>query len=311
MKKFGICFSKEFAGTQPLGHIGEKLPVYLRLLEMCQKQGWEVYVLTQKTYKGNGIFEGAWLFSGNKFEKKEESIKIDLVYDRTGGIKFPPDEDKLGVVNIRDFKILCWNKWLAYKEIGKYMPKTFWVGERKNLESVSPRIKSDWVVLKPYNGLKGLGVFIGLTEKAQHFEFVGKNPKYIAQEFVDTSAGISGIIEGHHDLRIAVINGKAAWCHVRTPKKGSLKANVAEGGILTEVDYNKVPQSVKHIVKDISNRFYKKYDNPLYSIDFGIEKRKPFVFEINDSIGFPKWEMKGREKFLKEMVNSFSSKLIK
>lgn len=310
MKRVGICFSKEFSGTKPLDHIGVKLPVYIRLLEFCQKEGWEVYVLTRKTYKGDGIFEGAWLFNNGKFEKKDEAVKVDLVYDRTGGTKFPPVKDKLNVINRRDFKILCWDKWRAYAEIGKYMPKTVWVGGHENLETAISGVRTDWVVLKPYNGLKGIGVFIGPKNESRHFKFIGKNPKYIAQEFVDTSGGVPKIAEGLHDLRIAIVNGKAVWCHVRTPPKGTFAANVAQGGTLTEVDYDRIPNSVKKIVGIISESFYNNYDNPSYSLDFGIGKDGvPKIFEINDQIGFPLWGMKNRDNFLNELIKSFKVKL--
>lgn len=160
--RVGISFSKDFIGNDPLGHIEVKLPVYLRFLEFCQKEGWIVYVLTRKTYQGNGIFRGAWLFNEGNFKKVDEPIKIDLVYDRTAGVKFPPEEDDSVIwVNRRDFKILCWDKWKAYGEIGKYMPQTLWVEKEDDLKNVLAKIKTDWVVLKPYNGLKGLGVFIG------------------------------------------------------------------------------------------------------------------------------------------------------
>ena len=92
------------------------------------------------------------------------------------------------------------------------------------------------------------------------------------------------------------VNAKAVWCHVRVPVEGTYKSNAAQGGNLTEVDYKKVPQSVKEIVDTVSKKFYDKYDNPVYSLDFGIGKDgKPLIFEINDQIGFPKWGMKNRE----------------
>lgn len=88
-------------------------------------------------------------------------------------------------------------------------------------------------------------------------------------------------------------------------------ANAAQGGALTEIDYQKVPGKVKKIVKNISNRFYKEYDNPIFSLDFGInEKGEPKIFEINDQIGFPRWEMKNRDVFLKALVENFRSKII-
>src|SRR6266404_2073448 len=311
MINFGICFSKEFVGDHPLRHIGSKLPVYLRLLELCQKEGWDIYVLTRKTYKGNGIFEGSWLFKEEKFIPVKEEVKIDLIYDRTGGIYFPQaNEPDLKVFNNHKFKVLCWDKSMAYKEIGEYMPKTFWVGDKKGLNKILPEIKTEWIVLKPFNGLKGNGIFIGPKEQARSFEFIGKDPKYIAQEFLDTSLGITGITKGLHDLRVAIVNGKVVWCHIRVPVEGTFTSNAAQGGNLTEVDYSLVPESIKNIVNKIIPEFANKYDNPSYSLDFGIGRDSvPKIFEINDQIGFPKWEMKARDTFLKELVESFKKKI--
>ena len=146
---------------------------------------------------------------------------------------------------------------------------------------------------------------VGLKE----FKFEGKNPKYIAQEFIDTSKGINGITDGLHDLRVVVINKKVVWCHVRISMEGTYKANVGQGGALSEIDYNLVPGNVKAIVKELSEMFYRQYDNPLFSIDFGIQSGKPHIFEINDQIGFPKVDMKSKDKFLEELVLNFESKI--
>jgi len=310
-KKVGICFSKDFAGNTPLSHIQKKYKVYLRFLQLCQKENWDVFVLTKKTYIGKGIFNGVWKFDQGEFDIQREKVKINLVYDRTGGLSFPPQADNsFKVVNIRDFKILCWDKWETYKQIGDYMPKTFWVGEFENLKKVLPRVKTDWVVLKPINGLKGLGIYVGPKNKALNFKH-SLTKKYIAQEFVDTSKGIFGICSDLHDLRVVVINNKVVWSHVRIPLKGSFKANAARGGTLTEVDYRKLPDCIKDLVKIISEKFYQRYNNPIFSIDFGIDgDKKAFVFEINDTIGFPSWEMKNRDKFLIELVGNFKTKLL-
>jgi glutathione synthase/RimK-type ligase-like ATP-grasp enzyme len=113
-----------------------------------------------------------------------------------------------------------------------------------------------------------------------------------------------------HDLRVVIVNGKCVWCHVRQPVGDSYLANAAQGGNLTEVDYEKVPGSVKQIVEKVSKRFMEKYDNPVYSLDFGIDKDgTPKIFEINDQMGFPRWEMKNRDMFLNELVLNFKSKL--
>jgi len=309
--KIGICFSKKFEDQNPLGHVGIKLPVYLRFLEFCQKEGWETYILTRRNYQGDGLFAGGWLFVRGEFKLIPKKIRIDLIYDRTGGVKFPPKEKtKMKVVDSRDFKLLCWDKWLAYRKLGDYMPQTFWVGKKENLASVLPKIKTDWVVLKPHNGLRGLGIFIGPKKGALSFEFPGKFKKYIAQEFIDTSGGIPKITTGLHDLRIALLNGKPVWSRIIIPPQGSFSAHTAGGGILKEVDYELVPDLTKKIVLEIAPKFYREYNNPFFSLDFGFDKNgKPWLFEINDQIGFPLWEMKKRDLFLKELVKNFAQKL--
>lgn len=312
MISVGICFSRPFEGNVPLAHIGRKLPVYLRLLQLCQERGWQVFVLTRRTYEREGIFNGVWYFNSGKFSRWKKPFKIDLVYDRVAGMKFPPSPGEMTVVNRRDFKLLCYNKWLAYQKLGDLMAKTYWVGERKNLPGVLGQIKTAWVVLKPYNGMKGIGIFIGPKEKALTFEFTKKkiySQKYIAQEFVDTSAGIPGIVKGQHDLRVAVANGKAVWSHVRTPPAGSFKANVAQGGTIEELNCAKPPASIKKIVRQLAERFCQKYDNPIYSIDFGMGEKGPLIFELNDQIGFPTWEMRAREAFLQAHIKNFAMKL--
>ncbi len=311
MINIGICFSKELAGVTPLSHIIQKLPVYMRLLELIKVKGWGAYILTKKTYQGGGIFAGGWVFDGGKFTLIRGALKIDLVYDRSAGIDFPPEgDDSVIWVNRRDFKILAWDKWKGYQTIGKYMPETLLIENEEEVLSVVSKIKSDWVVLKPYNGLKGLGVFIGAKQKARGFKFDPKYKKYIAQEFVDTSGGVPKVTPGMHDLRVAIINGNPVWSHVRVPPKNSYKANAASGGILTEIGLNAIPDSIMEIVSKISKKFLEQYDNPIYSLDFGIGKdRKPYIFEINDQIGFPKWEMKNRDNFLHGLLANFESKL--
>jgi hypothetical protein len=76
------------------------------------------------------------------------------------------------------------------------------------------------------------------------------------------------------------------------------------------VDYEKVPSAIKNIVSEVSKKFTERYDNPIYSLDFGINSDgNPLIFEINDQIGFPKWEMKNRDKFLNALVDNFKSRL--
>lgn len=312
IKNIGICFSNDFVGNNPLNHIHIKLPVYLRFLELIENSGFRPHVLTKKNYKGDSVFEGSWIFNKGVFDISNKNVVMDLVYDRAGGITFPPQNDKMLVVNRRDFKILAWDKWKTYQEIEEFMPKTIWVGELKNIDNVIDGVSTENIVVKPYNSLKGNDVFIGKKHDLKNFQPEKEGRKYILQEFVDTSKGIPGLTSGMHDLRVVVVNNEVVWSHIRVPAKGTFLANAAQGGNLTEIDYEKTPQTVKKIVSNISKTFYEKYDNPIFSLDFGINERGiPKIFEINDQIGFPRWEMKNRDIFLNALIENFKNKIFK
>jgi glutathione synthase/RimK-type ligase-like ATP-grasp enzyme len=315
MRKIGICFSKKFQGTSPLIHVGGKLPVYIRFLKLCQNQNWQVFILTRREYQGKGIFAKSWLFEKNKFRQFREPIKIDLVYDRTGGLNFPSKKDS-GViyVNQRNFKVLCWDKYRAYKylsnkKIGYFMPQTFRVDNKFNLKLTPEVLKGEKVVLKPNNGFGGAGIFIGKKKDALGFKFPKKYKNYSIQEFIDTSCGIPKLVKGVHDLRTVIVNNKIVWSHIRTPSDNELITNLAQGGKIKGIDVSRIPQSIKGIVKKISKLFFEEFDNPVFSLDFGMTKNGPKIFEINDQIGFPGWQMKARDKFLNELIKNFKIKL--
>ena len=202
----------------------------MRLLDFCVARGWEAYVLTKRTYQGNAVFNGGWLFENGKFKKVYDPIKIDLVYDRSAGVKFPIAGDNSIVwVNNLDFKILAWDKWKGYKEIGEYMPKTFWLTDQKDIKKYIGRVKTDWVVVKPYNGLKGIGIFIGPRQKATSFEFGSKFKHYILQEFLDTSGGIPGITPGLHDLRSPLLMARQSGAMSECRLKGHTRQMPLKG----------------------------------------------------------------------------------
>jgi glutathione synthase/RimK-type ligase-like ATP-grasp enzyme len=311
MKTVGIIFSAPITRLDPLKRTGKKRPVYVELLRKCKEKGWDAVVLTKKTYQKNGQFLGYWrLKQDDSFEIIKSEILVDLVYDRTGGRSFPIENDTLEVVDNRDFKHLAWDKWLQYQEVGEYMAKTVLV-DREDVKESFKSLKTDFIVMKPTNGLKGLGIYIGIKENAFNFNFP-YGEKYIVQEFIETKFGIPGITRGRHDLRVVIINAKPVWSHVRIPPEGEYKANTSgrNGGKLEEISVATLPERVMQIVEKVAKRFAKKYDNPVYSLDFGFdESGKPWIFEINDQIGFPKMNMKAKDVFITELMRNFESKI--
>ena len=303
MKVIGIVFSKPKEYPDPLYPMGLKRPVYEELISKCARDGIKVVIVSTKSYKGSGLFDWYWeTDSSGKTIFVDKAIKVDLGYDRSGGLSFPVVDDDFKVVDNYDFKQFAWNKWQAYSLLSKYMPETYLYKDRYN-------VKTDWVVLKPIDGLKGRGIYIGPKNEMDNFELL-ESRQYIAQEFIDTSKGVSGIASGIHDLRVVVINSKLVWSHIRIPPCGLYKSNVAGGGQLKEVQLDDIPTSVIEIVQKISDMLYNRFDNPIYSVDFGISSNgRPYVFEINDQMGFPKPEMTNKDKFLDELIRNFKLKL--
>lgn len=309
----GLVYSRELSGEEPLAMIKPKRRrVYFKLLAMMRRAGWEAWVFSRLTYRGSGIFVGGWRFKGDEeFDLSGRQVTADLVFDRTGGLSFPLEKDPaLRVVNERGFKKLAWDKWQAYRKLGKDMPRTFWVGERKNLEKVLARFDQSKVVLKPCNGLMGKGIFIGDVRAARDFRFHEQYPSYIAQEFVDTSGGLEGIslAPSFHDLRVVIVNGQPVYAHVRRPPPDSL-INTAHGGEIDEVQYDLVPGKIKKIVQRIALQFFEEFDNPVFSLDFGWGKTGPKIFELNDQTAFPRWHWKARDRFLGALMINFEKKL--
>lgn len=311
-KTIAIIFSAPLTYKDPLKRVKHKRPTYIELLRRCQEKGWEAVIVTRKTYQGNGTFKGYWkLKEDDTFEQRKEEIRVDLVYDRTGGLHFPIKNDPLKVVDNRGFKLLAYDKWQQYQEIGEYMSKTVLVDRDRVREGLN-ELKTDWVVLKPTNGLKGSGIYIGPKSETLQFIFPNNFTQYIASEFIETKNGIPTITNRRHDLRVVIINGKAVWSHVRIPPNGEYKANLSgrNGGTLKEILVKDLPSSVLAIVKDVSQKFLEKYDNPIYSLDFGFDETgKPWLFELNDQIGFPTPKMEAKNAFLDELIRNFRMKI--
>jgi len=312
MHKLAFVFGLRKPNNYGFEDMGEKTPTYLQFIKLLAKGGIETEVVCTKDYLGQGFFASvrgkneAPTTSRPGYSAKRD--KFDIAFDRSGGTVFPPCGDSLRTVDCREFKLLAWDKWSAYEILKRYMPKTFILDAGKLPETLE-KIKGDNVVIKPVGGLGGKGIFIGSKKDATAFVLKPAG-KYIVQEYIETGAGIPGITTGPHDLRVVVLNKKIVWSHYRTPPAGSLKANVATGGSLNEVSIKMIPENIAEISEKIAEEFYEKYDNPLFSVDFGVDREgTPYIFEINDQIGLPRPDALGKDLFLKELVANIRSKI--
>lgn len=294
----------------PFAAFGIKRKIYRYFFEFGKQQGFDMFIASGKDgYLGNLKFKNALYYEKGAFKKHIGTIIADAILDRSGGLFFPPAEINKKVLNCLAFKKLCWDKNLTYTAIGKFMPKNFEVVDKKELLKYLKKFNSaSLAVLKPARGMCGKDIFIQRPAKLSSVKLISKK-KYVLQGFVDTSSGIKGITKSRHDLRIVIVEGKPVLAHIRTPKKGSFLANVAQGGKIKEIPIKKIPAQVLKTVKNIQKIIDKKYFYPLYSIDFGLDKKgKPFVFELNDQIGFPREDMRGAKHFIEALLLSLKKR---
>jgi len=306
-KKIVVFFGKSRNCADPFASFGKKRAVYHQLFKKGLLRGLEMYIASGRdSYLGNLNFQDPWIYNGSFFEKQTGIISADAVYDRSGGLKFPTEEISFKVLNGIGFKQLCYDKNLTYALLAEFMPKSYPVKNTADLHEALKNFAADELaVLKPVSGFGGKNILID-SPKNLSSSAIQNSIEYALQQFVDTSAGISGITSGHHDLRAIIVNGGFVLCHVRAPQKGSLLANVAQGGSIKEVAIALVPGPVKQIISTVSSIIDSAFDMPVYSIDFGVCHDKPYIFELNDQIGFPSENMHDYPLFIDGILESLA-----
>lgn len=253
---------------------------YVDLLLTLRKLGADAYFATgNNTYAGNGVFTTAYT-SDRKVPIKQfqsfSNIKANLVYDK-GGFK---GEDVL-VLNNPFVHAIASDKIETYKHFSEYQAVSFACYSHEELTHALEKVKSERVVIKAPVSNGGNKVFIG-----KKTELLSKNlPHYplLVQEFIDTSIGIKGLVDGVHDIRVKLGGGNIWGGTLRQPAKGELRANVAQGGTERHLWPEEIPADVKHLAIRIDGYFK---DYPRYiAADFANTPEGWKLIELNNKPG--------------------------
>jgi glutathione synthase/RimK-type ligase-like ATP-grasp enzyme len=255
------------------------------------------------------VFEEAQFFNGNEWLWKKEVVP-DIVYDKTrfcledeGMILRGEIEKNFVFLNPLGLSELLSDKWLTYLSFKKYCPWTFLIESKKDLSCLD-EINADKVVIKPLAGSGGKDVRV-MNRK----EVVRKKYPFLVQEFIQTE-GISGIVDGPHDLRVIIRGDKPYYSFLRVPKKGSCVANLSEGGTIKVLELNKLPETIYEVLDYVSIGL-KKFNRKLYSVDFILDNNgKAWMLEMNSRPGITleKEEQSYRELFYDELLKFLTGK---
>lgn len=305
-KKIVIFFGKERDLPDPFSEFGNKRKVYYDLFEIGHKRGLKMYMANGRDcYIDDLSFRNLLKYENGQFTVDNEVVEADAIYDRSGGLAFPPDEISSKVLNTIKFKKFCYDKFLMYDLLKDFMPKTFKISNPDDMNQIIQKEKlslEKTYVIKPTSMFGGKEISIDILNNLSNYDF-DPEKEYVLQEFIDTSSGIENLVEGIHDLRVVIVNKEIIWTTIRQPAQNSLLANVAQGGSIKQIEVSDLPEKIMGETRKIMSAVENAFGNQIYSIDFGIQNGVPYVFELNDQIGFPTDEMDAT-KFLNNIIDT-------
>ena len=290
MKKVMILFGKsDWEKSKPFSN-KDYMYSYEYFYDICKTGGIQMYRASYEWYDyKKHIFKHAWVFEGKGGKwKKVNNIKPDLVYDKTKArMEVYYKKELIGknypFINDLTFTQLIDDKFTVSLLFEKWCKKNWLVKNKEDLKRFIPKIKTSLLVLKPLIESGGKGIQILNKETA--FKKATIDRPYLLQEFIDSSAGVPGVSQKMHDLRLVFVNDKLIYSYIREPQEGSFLANLAQGGSLKIIPEDKLPKTLFPIIQH-ANEIFATFEPRVYSIDFMFdEKKRPWIVELNSMPG--------------------------
>jgi len=253
---------------------------YQDLLLALKKHGAAAYLTTDNnSYRGFGRFQAAYTIDAKTTLDnltKVEDVQVDVVFDRGGFI----GRDVL-TINPPIITKIASSKIEMYKHFKEHQPNSYIGHNKKQVAKAADKLPSEKVVVKEPEGSGGNEVYIGEKEDVLA-ELPNKFP-VLVQEFMDTSTGVPGKVEGVHDVRLAICGGEIINYNIRSAQEGKLLANIAQGGEIMYYDVSEAPAELIALAKKIDAHFK---DLPrYYSIDFMNTPDGWKMVELNSYLG--------------------------
>jgi len=272
---------------------------YQDLLLALKEKGVEAYLLTDNnSYRGFGEFKTAYTISQKtSLDNLEEhkDVTINLVFDRGGFIG-----RDVATVNPPILTKIASSKIEMYEYFTNLQPRSFIGKTKRQVIKALKRLPGEKIVVKEPEGSGGKQVYIG--DKEQVLAELPKSYPLLVQEFLDTSQGVPGQVKGAHDVRLSLCGGKIISYYVRTPAKGRLHANLAQGGSMQFFDVKDVPKKLLKAVRDIDDLF--RGEPRYYAVDFMNTPKGWKLVEINSYLGLnPVSEGKEAREEMEQLSN--------
>lgn len=255
---------------------------YQAFAQIAFRNGLRVVVTSADTYLGDMTFSSGFSLSEGELTFQDQQVKADLLYLKSPHLIEHFQNGERLACDVR-LERLNDDKLAMYDFFADLMPQTYEITQ-ENWKEVLKRISSDLCVIKPVDQSGGEGVSIQKCEDVDFPTLVEPGTRYILQEFLDSSGGIFGIVEGKHDLRVIITDDTPVLTYVRTPPGTSAVANVSMGGGVIQLDIDQVPEVVMSLIKKVQERLA-NMSPKLYTVDTFLIGDRPYLIEINTAPG--------------------------
>lgn len=282
MKKLAIYFSD----PEPMGHPfnASYLPyweIYQGIIRDIEIHGIAVYIVRGSSYLGNGVFSHGWEVRDGKMLLVDQNITVDLIFNRDNDNTIPAIYD-CPIINHADLDRICVDKVETAELFPELSPKTKAIKSYQEFKELIVRwgISSDEKIVVKKNFLYGgHGIFIRPVKDIVESLYESWD-NILVQEFIDSSVGIPGIVDGLHDIRVVTINGEPVYTFARIPKEGSFLANITQGAKELPLSVAALPEVLLEMVAHINEKFI-QFRPSIFASDFVNSKDGFKLIELN------------------------------
>lgn len=281
-KKIAIYFSDPEPMGDPFNLPYPYWQIYQEIIKKVEEKGVDMYVVRGlNSYLGKGIFSHGWKVCNGEMVPVQEKIVADLIFHRGSQATIPSVHDSL-IINHPELERFCGDKVKIAQVFEDISPKTKAINSyQEYIDTVKEWgfIPEDKIVLKKNFLYGGHGVNILPIQEISQSLYENWQD-VLVQEFVDSSVGISGLVEGLHDIRVVTINGEPVYSFIRTPRAGSFLANVSQGGTEKAVPLAMLPQELLVLVDRVNKKLI-QYKPSIFAADFFNSKDGFKLVELN------------------------------
>jgi glutathione synthase/RimK-type ligase-like ATP-grasp enzyme len=249
---------------------------YITFSQMAEKYKIDIrYAFATEDYK-NGKFMSYRKYIDGQLQFFKRPYTPGLIYLRDR-IELPSSFKR---INNSILEAICRDKLLTHRTFPDLVKKTMLLGGSQ----ITDDIKTEKVVIKPRYGSNGKEVKV--LKKTDVSLKTNSNTEYVIQELIDSSQGITGLINRRHELRVFVFDGEISAAYIRIPAENSYLANISQGGKEMKISLADLPTSAHEIIQEIDKKFL-TISPRIYTVDIMYENNKPWIVELNDIPGMP------------------------